>query len=52
MARFNPSLDDLQRRSVATETRAVADYGLPLGLHRKLRSCRKALFYGAFSKPF
>jgi hypothetical protein len=30
MAGFTPDLDDLQRRSVATETRAVADWG-PLG---------------------
>jgi hypothetical protein len=30
---FNPGLDDLKRRSVATETRAVAVWRLPSGLH-------------------
>jgi hypothetical protein len=43
-------------RSVATESRAVADWvhprGYTRGLHRQTRACRKALFYGAFSKPF
>lgn len=33
MACLNPGLDDLQERTVATGTRAVADYELPLGLH-------------------
>jgi hypothetical protein len=33
MACVNPGLDDLQRRSVATRTCDVADYGPPLGLH-------------------
>ena len=52
MACLNPGLDDLQERTVATGTRAVADYEQPLGLHRQTRACKKALFYGAFSKPF
>jgi hypothetical protein len=26
--------------------------GYTLGLHQKLLACSKALFYGAFSKPF
>src|ERR1700722_4780930 len=33
MACLNPGLDDLQERTVATGTRAVADYEQPLGLH-------------------
>ena len=33
MACPNPGLDDLQERTVATGTRAMADYELPLGLH-------------------
>jgi len=52
--KLDPSLDELQCGSVATETHLVAHYGSPRGytqgLHRQLRSCRKALFYGAFSK--
>ena len=27
-------------------------WGYTQGLHRQVRACRKALFYGAFSKPF
>jgi hypothetical protein len=33
VACLNPGLDDLQERTVATGTRAVADYELPSGLH-------------------
>jgi hypothetical protein len=30
----------------------VADWGYTRGLHRQIRACKKALFYGGFSKPF
>jgi hypothetical protein len=43
-------LDDLQGRAIASGARAVADYGPPLGLHRQIRACKKALFYWGFSK--
>jgi hypothetical protein len=56
VACLNPGLDDLQERTVATGTRAVAGYELRLGLHPgvhwQTRAYKKALFHGAFSKPF
>jgi hypothetical protein len=54
VASLNLGLDDLQRRAIASGACAVADYDHPWGytreLHPQTRACKKALFFGVFSK--
>jgi hypothetical protein len=52
----NRGLDNLQEEvlPLAPAPWQITSYprGYTRGLHRQTRACKKALFYGAFSKPF
>ena len=52
MACLNPGLDDLQERTVATGTRAVADYELPLGLHPGATPANPGVLKGLILRGF